>query len=71
MAVELEFLEQLFERREIRLLRLDHLDRKLDGHRGFDGREALAQQYALAIILQTLAVHLALDLGGTVERGFH
>ena len=34
-------------------------------------REALAHLDALDVVLQALAVHLALDLGGALERAFH
>ena len=44
---------------------------KLDRHIGIDGRELLAQQDLVAIILQALAIHLALHFGRVLQRGFH
>ena len=50
-------------------LRLDRFDRELDGHVGVDGRQALAHPDALDVVLQALAIHLALHFGGALERG--
>ena len=37
---------------------------------GLDGDELFAEQHHVAIVLQRLAIGLALDFGGALERGF-
>ena len=44
--------------------------RKFDGHVGGDGGQPLAHADALDVVLEALAIHLALDFGGAFERGF-
>ncbi len=59
--MKFQFLEEFFERRLVRFLHLDHIEGEFERDRRLHRRQPLAHQDALAIILQTLAVHFALD----------
>ena len=50
---------------------LHRFERELDRHVGRDGRQALAHADALDVVLQALAVHLALHFGRALERRLH
>ena len=66
--MEFQLLVQRLERGDVGALRLDGLHRELDGHGGVDGRQALAHADALDVVLQALAVHLALHFAGALEQ---
>ena len=44
---------------------------ELDGHGRVDGRQTLAHVDAVDVILQALAVHLALDFGRSLDGRLH
>ena len=70
-AVELEFLIDRLERRRIERLRLHRCrverDRHVDGDRG----QALAHADPVHVVLEALAVHLALHFGRPLESRLH
>src|ERR1039458_7957474 len=62
LAKELELLIYAAQRGRVRRLNRELVERELDRDVAFDGREPLTHFDALAIILEALAVRLALDL---------
>ena len=70
-AVELQLLVNLLELGNVGLLRRQIRHLEFNRRRRIDGRQPLAQQNLLAIILQTLAIHLALHFGRVFERALH
>src|SRR5207248_4829979 len=66
-AIKFQLFIYRLQQRGIGRLGLERLDLDLDRHARVDGRQALAHAYALGIVLQALAMRLALYLGRALE----
>src|SRR5690242_18967530 len=64
---EFELFVEFAKNGNIYFLSRNRLETAVDGSVGFDGRELLAEQDLIAIILQTFAVHLSLDFTGLIK----
>src|SRR5947209_18354348 len=69
-AEELQLLADRAQRGKVGLGGAHLLQLERNWNRSVDGREALAQQDAIAIVLQALPIHLALPFAGPLPPGF-
>ncbi len=70
-AIELQLLIDLLELRDLRLRGDEILQLEFNWNRDIDGRQLLAHQNLVAVVLQTFAIRFPLHFGGMLDSRFH